>query len=251
MFKRTGVRKGMPYVPYALKHAILRTGGMNLYREPLFRVVRAEDRFISIAGEWSIWAENIPVGERGSLGMKEAQAMVKRQRRPEEIVEYLQANMRKGPERMIRGYVDRPKYGMVGWILEKWKPAESWGSPADWYAYQFEGVCALGPYPARGDYEHVAGPTPYQPSIADIKRAIQENFRDCDDRPLSAAVRLQQIMDQMELEKAAKEKALYDRLDAQVQDSPVTICGNKVSLGARRVMNELQENIGIRSQYHA
>lgn len=241
----------MPYVPYALKQAILRTGGMNPYREPLFRVVRAEDRFIPVAGEWAIWAENIPVGERGSLGMKEAQAMVRKERPPMEIVEYLQANMRKGPERMIRGFVDRPKYGLVGWILEKWKPAESWGPPADWYAYSFEGVCALGPYPLRGDYEHVAGPTPYQPSIADIKRAIQENFRDCDDRPLNAAVRLQQILDQMQLEKNAKEKALINRLDAEVRDHPVSTCYNRLSLGAGRIMQEAADRAGLKGHYGA
>ena len=45
------------------------------------------------------------------------------------------------------------------WHIERWVPAESYGSPAEWHARTIEivngrNVPALGPYPARGDYEH-------------------------------------------------------------------------------------------------
>lgn len=250
-FRRTGLRAGMPYVPRSLKSHLLRTGGINPFGEPLFRVVRADFRTIRAAGEWAIWAENLSTEERGSLGIRDAMKMATKGRPIPEIMEYLRALMRRTPEHMIRGFIDRPKYGLTGWIVEKWQPAMTFGSPADWNNYHWEGKCALGPFPRYGDYEIVAGPSPYLPSISDVRRAIQENFRDIDRRPMSAAVRLQQMIDAEANAAAEKQKALVARLDAMVQDSPVTLCGNKLSLPARRVMNQLQEKIGIRGQYHA
>ncbi|HYA89412.1 MAG TPA: hypothetical protein VEF54_01170, partial [archaeon] len=60
-----------------------------------------------------------------------------------------------------------PKYlPLDRWHIERWMPPEIYGSPEDWYAQTIEiedGVRnpALGPYPARGEYEHcytLAGP---------------------------------------------------------------------------------------------
>lgn len=53
-----------------------------------------------------------------------------------------------------------PKYASRDrWHIERWLPAESYGSPAEWQAQTLEiadgrNVAALGPYPSRGDYEH-------------------------------------------------------------------------------------------------
>ena len=53
-----------------------------------------------------------------------------------------------------------PKYPAVNrWHIEKWLPAEAYGSPRAWYAQTLEvadgrSIPALGPYPARGEYEH-------------------------------------------------------------------------------------------------
>src|SRR5579872_1649558 len=45
------------------------------------------------------------------------------------------------------------------WHIERWMPAESYGSPAEWQAQTCEivggrSIAALGPYPSRGDWEH-------------------------------------------------------------------------------------------------
>jgi len=45
------------------------------------------------------------------------------------------------------------------WHVERWTPAETYGSPEMWYAQTTEVnqgiyIPALGPYPARGEYEH-------------------------------------------------------------------------------------------------
>jgi hypothetical protein len=53
-----------------------------------------------------------------------------------------------------------PKYAEVNrWHVERWVPPEAYGSPRTWYAQTVEhaggqSVPALGPYPARGEYEH-------------------------------------------------------------------------------------------------
>jgi hypothetical protein len=53
-----------------------------------------------------------------------------------------------------------PKYPAVNrWHVEHWVPPEAYGSPALWYGQTVENangirVPALGPYPARGEYEH-------------------------------------------------------------------------------------------------
>ncbi len=47
------------------------------------------------------------------------------------------------------------------WIIEAWYPAEHYGSPASWAhtthaTIEGKHVEQMGPYPAHGDYEHVA-----------------------------------------------------------------------------------------------
>lgn len=54
-----------------------------------------------------------------------------------------------------------PKYPLVNrWHVERWSPPEVYGSPRLWYRQTLEredgeSVPALGPYPCRGEYEHV------------------------------------------------------------------------------------------------
>jgi hypothetical protein len=64
---------------------------------------------------------------------------------------------------LIREVVElrwEPKYLQVNrWHVERWVPAEAYGSPRAWYAQTIEraggkSVAALGPYPERGEYEH-------------------------------------------------------------------------------------------------
>jgi len=80
-----------------------------------------------------------------------------------------------------------PKYPQVNrWHVERWVPAEVYGSPRAWYAQTTEraggkSVAALGPYPERGEYEHcftLQGPcgefVQLTPTIAEhVARAIE------------------------------------------------------------------------------
>jgi hypothetical protein len=100
-------------------------GGRNRYGEANYRAVWGWNRLAWIGGKFE---ERDP--ETGSL--------------LREVVELRQ----------------EPKYPAVNrWHIERWVPPETYGSPRLWYAQTVErengvNIPALGPYPARGEYEH-------------------------------------------------------------------------------------------------
>jgi hypothetical protein len=111
--------------PADVARALLLAGGRNLFGEANYRAVWGWSRLDWIGGKWE---DRDPVS--GAL------------RR--EVVE-----LRREPK-----YTPHDR-----WHIERWMPAESYGSPAEWLAQTIEivngrNVSALGPYPSRGDYEH-------------------------------------------------------------------------------------------------
>lgn len=110
--------------PASVQERATRAGGVNRYGEPNFRVVWGGSRLAWIGGRWT---------DRDANGNQVREAVELRR-----VPKYL-------PE-------DR-------WHIERWVPAESYGSPEQWFAQTTEiedgvRVAALGPYPSRGDYEH-------------------------------------------------------------------------------------------------
>ena len=105
--------------------ALTLAGGKNPFGEPNYRAVWGWNRLAWIGGKFE---EHDP--STGSL--------------LREVVELRQ----------------EPKYPAVNrWHIEKWLPAEAYGSPRAWWAQTLEiadgrSIPALGPYPARGEYEH-------------------------------------------------------------------------------------------------
>lgn len=110
--------------PASIQERIARAGGKNRFGEANFRVVWGGSRLTWIGGRWTDHDEN---GNR-----------------VRESVQLRQV----------------PKYQPIDrWHLEAWMPPESYGSPRQWYeqTVETEGdirIPALGPYPARGEYEH-------------------------------------------------------------------------------------------------
>jgi hypothetical protein len=111
--------------PERVAHQLELAGGRNPFGEPNYRAVWGWNRLGWIGGKFE---ERDP--QNGSL---------------------------------LREVIDlrlEPKYPAVNrWHIEKWLPAEAYGSPRVWYAQTLEvaggrNVPALGPYPARGEYEH-------------------------------------------------------------------------------------------------
>ena len=110
---------------------LARAGGSNPFGEPNFRVVWGWSRLDWIGGRWT---------DRDAHG------------------------------NVIRSVIELrrvPKYiPFDRWHIERWMPPETYGSPQSWRAATVEReggilVPALGPFPARGEYEHcftLAGP---------------------------------------------------------------------------------------------
>jgi hypothetical protein len=110
--------------PASVQERTTRAGGVNRYGEPNFRVVWGGSRLAWIGGRWT---------DRDAHGNMTREAI----------------EMRRLPKYLP---VDR-------WHIERWMPAESYGSPEQWFAQTTEiedgiRIPALGPYPSRGDYEH-------------------------------------------------------------------------------------------------
>jgi hypothetical protein len=117
--------------PASVKRRLISAGGLNCFAEPNFRVVWGGSRLGWIGGKWEDRDED------GTL-----------------IRESVSVRL-------------EPKYVPLDrWHIERWCPAEMYGSPDDWEENTTENVegtkvAALGPYPSRGEYEHVmtlAGP---------------------------------------------------------------------------------------------
>lgn len=110
--------------PSEVRQRITRTGGLNRFNEPHFRVVWGGSRLTWIGGRWT---------DRDAHGNVIRQCIELRR-----VPKYLPTNR---------------------WHVERWIPPESFGSPETWWAQTLEmedgiRVATLGPYPSRGEYEH-------------------------------------------------------------------------------------------------
>lgn len=110
--------------PAEVLERVARAGGLNWLGEPNFRVVWGGSRLTWVGGRWTDCdADGNVVRERVEL---------------RRVPKYLPAER---------------------WYVERWMPAEAYGSPEMWVAQTVETenglrVPALGPYPSRGEYEH-------------------------------------------------------------------------------------------------
>lgn len=110
--------------PASIQERVARAGGQNRLGEPNFRVVWGGSRLAWIGGRWT-----------------------DRDRHGNVIREVIE--LRRAPK-----YFPHER-----WHIERWLPPEAYGSPEMWRVQTTEieqgiAIPALGPYPARGDYEH-------------------------------------------------------------------------------------------------
>lgn len=125
-----------------LKALIAKIGGMNVFGQPNYRLVHSEFRRTPSGGTWIEWDSDLTISER-----KDGVATPIRR-----VVE----------TRMILMYPNT----LGKWILEKWCPPSSYGTPKEWSLPITSGgtmlyiptvaklVATLGQYPWKGDYEN-------------------------------------------------------------------------------------------------
>jgi hypothetical protein len=111
--------------PPSIARTLARAGGTNIFGEPNFRAVWGWNRLAWIGGRWT------DLDSSGSV------------------------------LRETIGLRFEPKYLPTDrWHIERWCAPEMYGSPESWARNTLEiengmNVPALGPYPSRGEYEHV------------------------------------------------------------------------------------------------
>jgi hypothetical protein len=257
-------------IPKSLQAAITRAGGKNPFGEPMFRLVLAESRVQKASGAWNQWRKGTSVDDRYGLGLKQMQKMVLEAQQTldrmaangaseetlvrvaktlgEQINEFSRQYRPEMPESTIIGMTLVPVYTWKGFILEKWKPAENFGSPEVWYSFRFQGEAALGPYPTYGDYELCAGPTPYLPTAEQCIDAIKETFRALDERPTSPQARMSQMLAAMEEQEKELDRQTKNMVDDAFKEDAMLY--KTVSTSAGRARNVLAKKAGVPDSVH-
>jgi hypothetical protein len=160
--------------------------GTSLSGDPLYRIVWSETRRYLSGGLWSEFSD------------AESKHLLR------EVAEYRQVPVYPGKQR---------------WVLEKWCPPEAYGSPDIWDAENRDektGLLTLGPFPNRGDYEHVQtfeSDGQYVPLVPETINAICyliEKSREFSFRQKKAALEAQQ---------AKEDRAFKSRQDDILKDA--------------------------------
>lgn len=109
-----------------LAKEIIRFGGLNPHGKPMWRVARAENVLELRQGQMA-WMPRVNA---------------------EDLVGDVE------PERFTSGEMWIPRYDGRGWILERWFPAEAWGSRFDWEheASRDGETPMMGQFPRQGDW---------------------------------------------------------------------------------------------------
>lgn len=222
-------------IPDSHQKALLRIGGKNPHGEAMYRLILMETRVTKASGDWCIWDDSVALDDRGGLNVKKAMQLAGTGATADEIEAALTPA---SPIRVDHGIADVPLYPSEGFCIEKWKPASSFGSPADWPATE-------GPYPTYGDYELLCGPVPHLPTIAECEEKIRENMRNVETRPTSRRERLVMLMNTYNLRLEAEKKKRHSMIEDFVKDGPIGSLRNRLSLGAGRVIQEYATKAGL------
>ena len=203
--------------PTAVTKAITDHGGRNPYGRPMWRLIRAELHLSKKRGVWHTFPD-------GTL---------------EQVVRDEQGRFLHNPLHALRveyGVRETPMYPFKGWILERWLPAETWGSREEWNA-------DWGPYPEAGDYFIMSTALDQMPPTEYLREQISKWERDWETRPRTLEKAYRLFM-QEEREQQQKEQEHIEAELAGFYRGEIKPIFNTVSLGAQKVRNEVQASIG-------
>jgi hypothetical protein len=138
------------------------------------------------------------------------------------------------------------KYSCDGWIIERWFPAETWGTPEDWTAHKSEDGTTMmkGEFPSRGDYFFVGGPFPRIPELGDLECAIAMHKQSMEQRPQNYKAHFKQTL----LDEATARERRREELEktlAYVRKNELVPMLKGTSLEAQRFRNQLQTACGL------
>jgi hypothetical protein len=227
-------------VPRATERFLVTYGGKNPFGGPQWRMVVGTERMVKEAGVYRDWAPGLSTAEKGGLNFSP---------NPNAPGCNFTRHDNK-PLRVVTEKREVVKYPhAAGWILEKWFPASSYGTQADWYSFvAIDGVTpCLGPYPECGDYEMIFGPWAKVPTTDVLQGLISQYCHKINSRRGTAQSRAEEYLlrYQYEEEQAeAKRKVEYEALMAD-HLSPLS----STSLAASRWRQDLARRTGNSNEH--
>lgn len=150
------------------------------------------------------------------------------------------------------GMIELPKYVCEGWIVEKWFPPSTWGTPEEWAGHKAEDGSRLlcEDYPSRGDYWMLIGPFEHIPELTDLETAIRMHQQSEQNRPANYDAYFRQVMrDEAAARAIAKAKMVAD-LNYRRKNELVPVL-KSTSLEAQRFRNQLTEATGLQEHLGA
>lgn len=177
-------------VSASLNAELARFGGLNPFRQPTWRVVRAEDCREQNFGTM----RHMPVVTADD----------------EISLEDLE------PEAFSSGEMWTPKYDASGFGLERWFPGSSWGSQVDWeHETSQDGTTRLkGQFPRQGDYYMVGDEWHLHLMPADRwKLEIQKWMAEQNQQPSSPATALSRNLYMHRLRETQKREAYEEEVN--------------------------------------
>ncbi|HVA64319.1 MAG TPA: hypothetical protein VNF74_11390 [Terriglobales bacterium] len=220
--------------PRWLQAILTRRYGRTPFGEPRYRLVWAPARRERSGGVWTDWDASV-----GKMDRQKAQAQ---------------------PLRRVAEMRWAPKYpGEECWLIERWIPASSFGTPEQWYRPAAEGgtvvataegaIAACGDYPRLGDYEDIGARMYWYPTERHLTLAVDAVERSRAALPASALGRALRRSYQAAREQE-KRDAEFDRAADEVFDDSSPAFGGAPMIGYggshRPALVEMAERMGIR-----
>jgi len=195
-------------------------GGRTPDMRPLWRLVLAKNRRVRIAGVMTTMPRGVVPEDTEPLRTEEGVFWVKR-------------------------------YGDAGWVLERWFPADIWGTEAEWNAEKSgpdNRTQMRAAWPRNGDYFLMGGPWPQMPAAETLKEAIRVQVREEQTRPVDWANHLRAELAEEMLERERQAAAYEDYLAAIARQAVSPLMGS-TSQAAQRTRNRLAVEIGGEDWY--
>ena len=226
---------GESYCSRATQAFLTRFGGRNPFGKPHWRLLVASDRRVKESGVYRDWAPGLSTrGKRWVEFSTEPRCAGLQFFAPRE-----QASSRGDRDARSQKYPHAE-----GWILERWFPASSYGTQAEWYSYKaVDGFTPmLGPYPECGDYEMIYGPWTKVPASDVLQGLIAQYSAGINNRRGTAASRAQEYLLRYQYDEEQAETKRKAEYEAMMRDhvSPL----HSSSLAASRWRQELARRTG-------
>ena len=134
---------------------LTRWGGCNVYGDPNWRIILAENHLVQRAGMWTEFAEGTesvsPTGKDFQMETRHIQ-----------------------PDAIRCGVFWVPLYPCKGWVLERWFPPATFGNREQWESAlsQDNETPMMGPFPDHGEYFMLLGPWEKIPDLEAVRQSI-------------------------------------------------------------------------------